>query len=602
MHENVMILFSITLLAGMFCQWLSWRVNLPAIIFLLLGGILAGPVLHWLEPDKLLGDLLFPFVSLAVAVILFEGSMTLKFHDLPGLAPVIRNLITLGVFVSWGLIALVTKLLLAFSWEVSFLFAALMVVTGPTVIMPMLRSINPNEKVANILQWEGVLLDPIGAILAVLVFEFIVSGGTQGGFSAGALVFGKTLIVGGLLGSAGGLCLGLILKKYWIPQYLYNFAALAFVCTVFSLSNLLGEESGLLSVTIMGIWLGNMKDIELEDILNFKESLSILLISILFIVLSARIDLNTFVELGWPAIAVFAAIQFLVRPISVYLCAYKSELNLPERHVLAWIAPRGIVAAAISALFALKLKASGYEEASLMVPLTFSVIIGTVLLQSFTAGPLAKWLKVAKPYCNGFLIVGANQVAQVIAKELKNNGFQVFLADPNWDDFSQAKMNDLPAYWGSPVTEHAERHINLTGLGYLLAITPHIELNALAARHYRQVFGPENIYTVKNFQVEKSRGEEKLDVRQSGRYLFGENITYQDLSRMLYEGATVKTTELTEEFSFQDYLEKSDVQYIPLFAINPNGEIYVFTAKNDFTPAKGWKIIGLAKTIALKES
>lgn len=594
MGEHAIMSLACILLAAMACQWIAWRVKLPAIIFLLPVGILAGPVMQWLQPDQLFGDLLFPFVSLAVAVILFEGSLTLKFQDIPGLAQVIRNLITFGVLITWGVVAIATRVLLGFSWEVSFLFGALMVVTGPTVIMPMLRTVRPKENVANILQWEGILIDPIGAILAVLVFEFIVAGGADDGFLAGSIVFGKILLVGVLFGIAGGFCFGLLLKKYWIPQYLHNIAALALVCTIFAVSNLLEAESGLLSVTVMGIWLANMKSLKLDDILDFKETLSILLVSILFILLAARLNLSAFIDLGWPAVGIFIIIQFLVRPLSVHLCALGSKLTVVERHLLSWIAPRGIIAAAISALFAIKLESIGYLEAAQMVPLTFFMIIGTVLLQSVTARPIAKALKVAEPDPKGFLIVGVNIVTQTIAKELMNNGFRTLLTDQDWSAVTEAKLKGLYAYWGNPVSEHAERHLNLTGIGHLLAMSSHIELNALAAQYFRLEFGPKFIYTIRNHQPENGSVEEKTSFKYGGRILFDEMISYEDLEKRLLDGAEIKTTLLTEEFSYEDYLEQQGETRLMLFAIDPNENIHVFTPTLDFQPKANWKIMGLS--------
>ncbi|QDT27730.1 K(+)/H(+) antiporter NhaP [Gimesia panareensis] len=600
MSEHAILSLSFILLAGIVCQWLAWRVKYPAIIFLLAAGIMAGPVMDWLEPDELFGDLLFPFVSLAVAVILFEGSLTLKLQNIPGLERVIRNLITIGAFISWMGTALATRFLLDFSWNVSFLFGALMVVTGPTVITPLLRTVRPKENVAHILQWEGILIDPLGAILAVLVFEFILAGGVEGGFAAGLFVFGKMVLIGVLFGAVSGYCFAFLLKKYWIPQYLQNFAALALVCTVFAVSNLFEAESGLLSVTVLGIWLANTKGLELEDILDFKESLSILLISMLFIILAARMDLSAFHDLGWPAVAVFGVIQFVIRPVSVHLCALGSKLTMKERHLLSWIAPRGIVAAAISALFAIKLETAGYPFAAAMVPLTFMVIIGTVLLQSMTAGPLARFLNVAEPEPNGFLIVGANRLAQIIALELQKNGIRTFLTDQNWSSVTEARLKGLSAYWGNPVSEHAERNINLIGIGHLLAVSPQIELNALAAHYYRLEFAPEHIFTIRNSEPTAGKAEAKTEFKYGGRTVFGDSLNYQDLSRMLEQGAEMKTTLLTEEFSFEDYLAQTDEERVPLFAIDTGNQVQVFTAEADFQPKAGWKIMSLAEVVPIE--
>jgi NhaP-type Na+/H+ or K+/H+ antiporter len=594
MHEHALIALSAILLVGMGCQWIAWRVKLPAILFLLLSGIFAGPVMHWLNPDQIFGHLLFPFISLAVAVILFEGSLTLKFQDIRGLEKVIRNMITYGVAITWLITAVATRLLLHFSWEVSLLFGALMVVTGPTVIVPMLRTVRPKQNVAHILRWEGITIDPIGATLAVLVYEFIVSGGSQGGFSSGIIVFGKMLVIGGLLGSAGGQLLGSVLRRHWIPQYLHNFSVLALVCGVFALSDILAAESGLLSVTLMGVWMANMKGVELDQILDFKESLSVLLISMLFIILAARMNLGAFMALGWPALAVFGTIQFLSRPLNVQVSALGSKLSMAERHLLAWIAPRGIVAAAISAIFAIKLETIGYGQASQMVPLTFMVIIGTVLLQSFTAGPIAKWLDVAEPEPKGFLIIGADVVSRAIAKALIENGFRVLLTDQNWEYFKAAKMEGLPIYWGNPVSEHAERHLSLIGIGRLLALSANMELNALAALHYRMEFGANHIFSIRAHQSEKQAAETKSAFKHGGKLLFQDTATHDTLTQMLSSGAKIKTTALTEKFSYEKYLQHGQEKRIPLFAIDSGQRIHPLTSKLEFSPKTGWKIIGLS--------
>jgi len=600
MNEHAVVVLSTTLLVGMGCQWIAWRLRLPAILFLLLCGILLGPLMNWLHPDRLFNSLLFPFISLAVAIILFEGSLTLKFQDIPGLEKVIRNLITLGVFVTWLITALAVHWLLFFSWEISFLFGALMVVTGPTVIVPMLRTVRPRENVAHILRWEGILIDPIGATLAILVYEFIVSGGTAGGFQIGAIVFLKIIALGGIFGALGGYLFGIVLRRHMIPQYLHNFAALSAVCGIFTLSNTLEAESGLLSVTVMGIWLANMKGIELEDILDFKESLSILLISMLFIILAARINLDAFMALGWGGLAVLSIIQFLARPLSVQISAFGSKLIPAERHLLAWIAPRGIVAAAISALFAIKLESIGYQDASQLVPLTFMVIIGTVLLQSTTAGLMAKWLNVKEPEPRGFLIIGANAVARIIAKALQENGFRVVVTDQNWDDITEAKMNGLPAYWGNPASEHAERHLDLTGIGHLMAISPNIELNALSAHYYRLEFEKERIYAIGNHPPENGGTETKTAFRYGGRRLFHEDMTYQTLNRYVTKGADIRTTLLTDEFSYEDYLEQHKNTRLPFFAIDDNKNIHVFTPNPQFSPESGWKILALSIVAPIK--
>ena len=592
MNEHISLTIAAVLMVAIVCQWVAWRIKLPAIIFLLLAGIVAGPLTGLLDPDALLGDMLFPIVSLSVAVILFEGSLTLKFDEIRGLVRVIRNMITFGMAVTWIITTVATRLALGFSWEVCLLFGALMTVTGPTVIVPMLRAVRPTAAVANILRWEGILIDPIGATLAVLVFEFVVAGQGSGGFSTSAGVFAKILLIGFLVGAAVAQGFGVVLRRHWLPMYLHNVAALCLVTAAFVVSNHLEDEAGLLTVVVMGVWLANMKGVDLDEILDFKESLSILLISVLFVLLAARIDLEAFARLGWPAAAVFASIQFLARPLNAQVSALGSDLSWAERHLLAWIAPRGIVAAAISALFALKLEPLGYADARFLVPLTFAIIIGTVLLQSLTARPIARWLKVAEPEPKGMLIVGANAVAVAVGQELVENGFRVLMTDDNWRNIAEAKMAGLPTYYGNPVSEHAERHLDLVGIGRVLALTPRADLNALVMQHYRLEFGPAQVFRIQT-RTSGRGAETKTTLRRDGRRLFGQEVTFAGLARMLAGGAELRTTTLTEAFSFADYLSGPQGHRLPLFAIDPADRLHVFTLDAAPSPTAGWKVIGL---------
>ena len=299
---SVVMIFALIGFLGLVCQWVAWRLRLPAILFLLLAGILSGPVVGWLDPDALFGDMLFPIVSLSVAVILFEGSLTLDFKEIKGMEALVWRMLTVGLAISWVGISLFTGWLLDLDWHLAMLFGALVVVTGPTVITPILRTVRPNARITNILRWEGILIDPLGALLVVLVFNFIIaqaSGGNE--WLVVALVFSKILLVGTLLGCGAGYLCGWLLRHEKIPEYLHNVFILISVLVVFAVSDTLEHESGLLAVTVMGIWLANMPGVETEGVLDFKESLSILLISGLFILLAARVDLWELASLSWQA-------------------------------------------------------------------------------------------------------------------------------------------------------------------------------------------------------------------------------------------------------------------------------------------------------------
>ncbi|WP_051149778.1 cation:proton antiporter [Methylohalobius crimeensis] len=576
-------------LISIVCQWIAWRVKLPAILFLLLAGIAAGPVSGWLSPDTLFGDLLFPMISLAVAVILFEGSLTLKFEQIRGLEKVVRNLVTLGVLITWWITALATRYLVGFTWDIAILFGALMVVTGPTVIVPLLRSVRPNRRVSNILRWEGIVIDPLGALLAVLVFEFIRSS-YGSALTLTASTFGKILLDGLLLGSFAGYCFGLALRNFWIPDYLHNVTALILVFGVYALADTLETEAGLLAVTVMGMWLANMPGVPVKEILNFKESLSIFLISGLFILLAARLDFSRFQDLGFLALAgVFLVTQFIARPAGVWLSTLNSDLTSEEKTVLALIGPRGIVAAAVTGLFAIRLEQHGYPKADLLVPLAFTVIIGTVAIQSAFARLLTKHLGVSEPEGGGFLIVGANAVARTLAEALQDLGIQVMLTDSSWDHVKTARLEGLPAYYGNLTSEHADWDLDLVGLDGLLALSPSAELNALASCKYAGEFGTDRVYMI---QAEKEE-ENRHRTAATARILFDREITFAVLASRIGQGAIIRQTKLTENFDFEAYRARYRNRAIPLFLRLPDGELEVITTDRKLTPKPGSTLLAL---------
>ncbi len=587
------LLLSLVVFVGIFCQWLAWRVKLPAILFLLSSGIVAGPVLGWLDSDALFGDLLFPFISLSVAIILFEGSLTLKFHEISGLRRVIRNMVSVGGLITWLITSVTTHYALDFSWQLSFLFGAITIVTGPTVIVPLLRTVRPHAAVANILRWEGIVIDPIGATLAVLVYEFILLGAGSGAVGHTFLAFGKMIFIGLALGAAAAYLYGALLRLHWLPEFLHNVTTLAVVIMVFTVSNALQHESGLLTVTVMGIWLANSKDVPIDEIVDFKESLSVLLISVLFIVLAARLDFQMFVHLGWPALFVFLSIQFLSRPLSVVISAFGSKLSWPERHLLAWIAPRGIVAAAISALFAIRLEESGYAEAPLLVPLTFMVIIGTVGLQSATAGFIARWLGVAEPDPKGFLLIGANRLARAIGHALNEEGFRVLLVDTSWEKISLARMEGLKTYYGEPVSEHAGRHLDLVGIGRMLGLSPRGSLNSLSCMHYRMELGYDAVYALQTEKDKEISEDRKAASARKWPTLFGKEVSFSSLMTALHQDWSIRSTRLTESFGYEEYLHTYNDQAVPLFALSPDGTLHIFMSERQPTPQANWTVLSL---------
>lgn len=580
METNWIATFAGIGVLGMACQWVAWRLKLPAILFLLITGIVVGPVVGWLNPDALFGEMLFPLVSLSVAVILFEGSLTLKFNEIQGMESVVWRILTLGLLASWVSISLFTWWLLGIDWHIALLFGAIVVVTGPTVIVPMLRSVRPNTRITNILRWESILIDPLGALLAVLVFNFIVaqsSGGNE--WLAVITLFFKIFVIGIALGCGAGFVCGLLLRKDVIPAYLQNVFILITVFAVFALSDTLEHESGLLAVTVMGIWLANMRDVETENILDFKESLSVLLISGLFILLAARVDIDGLLQLSWQALTILAFIHFVARPLKIVSATMGTSITWQEKTLIAWIGPRGIIAAAVSALFALRLQQENYPDADLLVSLTFVVIIGTVVFQSLTAKPLASALGVVEPAPRGFLIVGANLVCRTIAKAIQENGFDVLLADSFHTNVRQARMMGLKVFHGNPVSRLADKELDLIGVGTMLGMSQNDDLNVLAVQRYQNEFGKKRVFSLPSQGSQRKSDRELVSDELAGIKLFAPDNTYSKLASLIAQGAEIRTTNISEEFTLLDYQEKYSSNAIPLFVISD---------KKQLVPLSGW--------------
>lgn len=586
---DLALVLSLILAAGIAAQWLAWYLKQPSILFLLIVGVIIGPVTGLFNPDEVLGDWLFPFISLGVAIILFEGALTLEFHEIERHGKVVRNLVSIGVVITILLVSVCAYALFDIDYQIALLFGALVSVTGSTVIVPILRSVRPNKSISNILRWEGILIDPVGALAVVLVYEYIVSGEKGESF----FVFISSLAVGTIIGFAAAFVLAKLIKRHHIPGYLQTVFTLAFVLLVFSLSNAIEHESGLVTVTVMGLALANWPNFPKAEILNFKESLSVLLISSLFIVLAARIDLSAFLQLGFPVVILLILVMFLVRPLTVFISSFNSKLTLSEKVMLCWIAPRGIVAAAISSLFVLKLASYDLKGTQLLVPLVFVIIVGTVFIQSLGAKAIANKLGVSEPQPNGVFIVGGNEMALIIAESLASNDFSVTVANTNFEIIKKARMLGLNTYYGNPVSEHADRYIDLVGLGSLFAMSSRQETNVLTALKYRHEFGDNNIYRLKI--GEKSlNNKQKTSKEWQTPWLFAENITFNNLASLFAQGATVKTTLITADYPLAKY-QADNPGHLPLYVVSKKHVLRVFSSATEPKIEAGDKLVSLIK-------
>jgi NhaP-type Na+/H+ or K+/H+ antiporter len=592
-HEVLIGLVAIVAL-GQASQWVAWRLGVPAILILLAVGFLAGPVLGWIHPDDILGEVLIPLVSLTVALILFEGGLSLRIRELNQVGGVVRNLVTVGALITFGIAAFAARTCLGFSTEQAVLLGAILVVTGPTVIAPLLRQVRPVREVASVLKWEGILIDPIGAVGAVLIYEAIVSAGETNAASIMLLGVVETLVVGGLLGIAISVALVFVLRRYWVPDYLHSSLAVALVLVAFAVSNHLQEESGLLTVTVMGVILANQRKASIQHVIEFKENLRVLLISILFIVLAARVQIDSLLDLGWGGVAFLIVIIFVARPLSVLASTWRSSLTMGQRAFLCWTAPRGIVAASVASVFALRLAEENYPGAEGMAAATFLVIAATVLQSGLTAGWVARKLGIAEPNPQGSLIIGAHPLARQIAAALKEEGFETLLIDSNRRAIATARMEGLNAHYGNALSEEIADDLDMLGMGRMLALTPNDQINALSALHFIETFGRIGVYQLPASKEAASPGEEgDLPHHLRGRLLFGEDLHFDALYTRFRAGAGIKTTKLTDEFTYEAFQDMHGDAAVPLFIISAGNALQAVTADSTPKPTAGQRIVSL---------
>ncbi len=598
------------IILGILAQWVAWRFKLPAILPLILIGLLVGPIAaeylsedgaKWIEPiwngtkGLFPGDGLYYFVSLAISIILFEGGLTLRKDEIKNVGPVITKLITLGSIVTFFLAAVAAHYFFDLNWEISFLFSALIIVTGPTVITPILRNIPLKKDVSAVLKWEGILIDPIGALVAVLVFEFISVGGGSGFTKTAFVEFGKILLFGTTFGFTFAHALKFVINRNMIPHYLLNVVSLSTVLLVFVESDIFAHESGLLAVVVMGMVLGNSKLQNLNEILYFKESLSVLLISILFILLAANINMSDLLLLyNWKTALLFGTVVFIIRPLAVFLSTGQSKLRINEKLFISWVGPRGIVAAGIASLFGSKLMKQGIEGAEYITPLVFMIVLGTVLLNATTARLIAKGLGVFLTKSDGILVIGAGQLSRLIAKYLKDNNRHVMLVDSNASNIEKAKELGLEAAKGDIYSQDLSNDIELNDIGFLLALTGNAEINTYAINKFRDQFGENGSFRL----ITSAEMNDPDNNPEEG--LFSHTDDFVKLNDVVREFPEIHETSIDSLEHFNSLLEQTHKQShsIPLFVKTKSGSLEIIPASlNGLTIEKGYEFVYMGQAL-----
>lgn len=591
MHSATLLL--LVLSVGLASQWLAWRFKLPSIVVLIASGLVLGPVTGIIQltlPEAELSEL----IGFGVAIILFEGGMDLKVRELRKAGHGIGRLTMLGAPIAWGLGTLAAHYIAGLSWPVSLVMGAILVVTGPTVILPLMRQARLNKESASLLKWEGIVNDPVGVLLAVLTFQYFTISGEGVLDTFGSL--GIAILIALVLGGAGGWLIGWVFRRGWVPEDLKPAILMVLVLVVFWASNIVQHESGLLTVTLMGMVLGNMKLVERDLLVHFKENLSVILLSVLFIIIPSQLNPAQLEFIDWRAGLFVLVILFLVRPLTVALSTINAPMRKEDKLLLGWIAPRGIVAAATASIFGPALVEAGYADAEHLLPLVFLVIVVTVLAHGLSLGLVTRRLGLAARRANGILLIGANPWTHAFAQMLQKLKVESVVVDGSYSRLKPVRMDGIAVYYGEILSEHAEHELEVKHLSYLLCATENDFYNALVCKSLGPEFGYHRSLQLATHK--ESRKEEKqMTLQQRGHTAFAEGFHLQRLESLLHEGWTIQVSELTEKFGMQEMENKLGEQgkdWLLLAGLAEDGDFMLFTEDLGKKPEHDWKIIYFA--------
>lgn len=551
MDKPLLVELALVVLVGVASQWLAWRLRLPAIVLMLVAGVILGPVLGVVFPAGESAALLQPVVTAAVAIILFDGGLSLDLRELREAGAGVRRLVLLGVPIAWVLGSAAGHYVAQLSWPVAILFAGIMVVTGPTVIMPLLRHARLRPRAASVLKWEGIVNDPIGALLAVLVFEYL-------SVAPHAESFGEalgTMLAAVAFVTAASILIGrgivFLFNGGHAPEYLRPAILVSAILGCYVGADHLHEETGLVAVTVLGMTLANSGLAGLTEVRRFKESLATLLVASVFILLTATLRLQDILALDAWSIAFVAVMLFVVRPASVWLSTIGAGLSWQERTLVGWIAPRGIVCVAVTGLFGPALVSQGYADAALLVPLAFLMVFATVVLHGFSINALGRRLGLADSGEPGVLIIGASAWSTDLARTLTAMGQAVTIADGNRHHLRTARLAGIPTFYGDALSEAASLHLEVGGYAYLLAVTDNDAYNALACAQFAPEIGRHRVMRLKPHEKEtRHRGEIALD----GGLLSVGGGNFDLLVERSLQGWTFSRTKLSETYDLDRYL------------------------------------------------
>lgn len=595
MENIVLISIAIIVVVGIFSQWLAWRIQWPSIVIMSIAGLLLGPIFGLFNPQEALGEIYSPLISLAVAIVLFEGSSTLDIREIKGISKSVFRIVTGGAFLAWIGGALAAHFIAGLSLEISFIIGGLFVVTGPTVIIPLLRNAKLKPRIAAVLKWEGIIVDPFGPLLALFAYQVIKVLTTDTLHMDYMMHFFLSAVLAIVFGFVIGMLVSILVSRGAFPEYLKSPIILAFVLLCFSLAEVVMEETGMLAVTVMGLTLARSKRYvsAIGNVGHFVENISVLLTSTIFILLTASLSRATIAEVfTLPIIGFVIVMLFVVRPLSIWISTIGTELTVPEKTLIGWVAPRGVVALTVSGYFASILLEDGHEGAAMLTTLTFALVFITVCAHGFTLRPLAKVLGLANDAPPGILIVGANSFSIALADYLKKMEIPVLISDSSDGRLRTAVDKDIPIYHGHILAEHTQYDIDLTPYETILSLTGDNAYNALVSQSYAPEFGYNNTFTLTGANPDKEKQDE-VAVSLRAHLLFSEEAVFTELNRKVNTGYTLQA--VNNQAKNKIARENLPADVIPLFIKKENKIIQLITLRKKFVLDEGDQLVVLKK-------
>jgi len=580
--------------AGIAAQWLAWRFKIPAIALLLAIGLVLGPVLGIIVPAQDFGETYKPVVALAVAIILFEGGLTLNFSEIRETSVAVRRIILIAGPLVWVFGTLAAYYLGGLSFYPAAILGAILVVTGPTVIMPLLRQANLQPRAASLLRWEAIVNDPLGALFAVIAFEtFMIVNGIHSSQTVlrDFLIMVVVAVPGTwLLGK--GIVWAFINGQ--VPEFLKAPVLIAIVIALAAGANMIFKEAGLLAVTVLGITLANSRIASLGEMRRFKETTTVILVSAVFILLSASVKPELFTIFGWQVLAFVLAVLFVVRPVAIWIATINTGLNWRERALSAFIAPRGIVAVAIAGLFGADLVEQGVADGDAILAYTFAVVAATIILHGFGLPAFARALKLRSTERPGVLFTGSTPFTVAFAGKLQENKIPVLIADDNWYRLKRARAENIDTYYGDILSEHAHHHVHLSSFADVIAATDNDAYNALVCSEFGPEIGRNHVFQIGGRETSKVR--EELLFTIGGCELLEDNASYSQINQRIREGWDFSFVRFTEKYGEDDLRrERGDDASIILWIEN-NGDVLVRGNRESMEPSEGSKVLVFARS------